>query len=272
VTTTAGRVALGAAESVASDATSPTSTTGQALFSGIVQPQDEWVLTPGLGTTRRAISLRVFDPGSRAASVTISVPVIGASPIEITAQVPAGEVRTIALPSSTTPTGKATTSSGSQAGQPVRRFEGPITVRAAEGVGIVISRTAVLTTGSHYETVAFAEVTSVPAKEWVVPATGSATSVSGGVVVSNPGRDPVEVEVIELSTDAGAPRTTTLTVPSDATMTAAVHLSASETTVSGIVIVASGLVVAEQDFYAAAVPHEVVPIAPGPVDGIPVTG
>jgi hypothetical protein len=272
VTTTAGRVALGAAETVASDTTSTTSTSGQALFIGLVQPRDEWVLTPGLGTTRRSISLRVYDPGSRAASVTISVPVIGAPPIEITAEVPAGEVRAIDLPSSTAPGAKAPKGSASQIGPVVLRFEGPITVRTAEGVGIVVSRTAVLTTGHHYQTVAFSEATSLPAKEWVVPASESRTAVSGGVVISNPGRDPVEVEVIELSTDAGAPITTTLTVPNGATMTAAVHLSASERTVSGILIVAGGLVVAEQDFYAVGTPNEVVPVAPGPVDGIPVVG
>lgn len=272
VTTTAGRVALGAAERVASDATSITSTSGQALLIGLVQPRDQWVLTPGLGTTRRSISLRVYDPGSRAASVTIAVPVIGAAPIEITAEVPAGEVRAIDLPSSTAPAPKAPKGSGSQAGRAVLRFEGPITVRTAEGVGIVVSRTAVLTTGHHYETVAFSEATSFPAKEWVVPATESGAAVSGGVVISNPGRHPVEVKVIELSADAGAPITTTLTVPSGATMTAAVQFSASERTVSGILVIAGGLVVAEQDFYALGTPNEVVPVAPAPVDGIPVVG
>jgi hypothetical protein len=216
--------------------------------------------------------LRVYDPGSRAASVTIAVPVIGAAPIEITAEVPAGEVRAIDLPSSTAPAPKAPKGSGSQAGRAVLRFEGPITVRTAEGVGIVVSRTAVLTTGHHYETVAFSEATSFPAKEWVVPATESGAAVSGGVVISNPGRHPVEVKVIELSADAGAPITTTLTVPSGATMTAAVQFSASERTVSGILVIAGGLVVAEQDFYALGTPNEVVPVAPAPVDGIPVVG
>jgi hypothetical protein len=273
VTTTAGSVAVGASETVASDASASTSASGHALVIGIGQPRDRWVLSPGLGATGRTVGLRVYDPGSRAATVAISSPVEGRSPIEITEEVPAGEVRAIELPVPAAPLAKTPKTSGIEQHAPTA--EGPIVVQTARGVGVVVSRIAALTVGNHEETVALAAVTSAPASDWVVPATASGASVAGGIVISNSGLEAVEVEVVGLTARGGAASVTRLSkliVPPRASTTAFVHLPASGATFSGVFVRASAHVVVEQDLYALSTPHEVVPLAPVPVEGVPVVG
>jgi len=282
VTTTAGRVAVGAYETVASDPTARTSVTGAALVIGIDHPQDQWVLTPGLGTTRRAVALRVYDPGSRPASVTVSSPVAGGPAIEETDEVPAGEVRAIELlapAAGSTATGTAsTTSTTSGAGSraATAAVEGPIVVRAARGVGVVVSRIAVLTLGVHYQTVAFAAVTSVPADDWVLPAIASGTTLAGGVVVSNPGLASVTVEVEGFGAAAGAGGAVrqlgTLTVAAGASATESFALVGSGAGLSGVLVRSGAQVVVEQDFYALGTHDDDVSIAPVPVEGIPLVG
>jgi hypothetical protein len=282
VTTTAGRVAVGAYETVASDPTARTSVTGEALVIGIDHPQDQWVLTPGLGTTRRAVALRVYDPGSRPASVTVSSPVAGGPAIEETDEVPAGEVRAIELlapAAGSTATGTAsTTSTTSGAGSraATAAVEGPIVVRAARGVGVVVSRIAVLTLGVHYQTVAFAAVTSVPADDWVLPAIASGTTLAGGVVVSNPGLASVTVEVEGFGAAAGAGGAVRqlgkLTVAAGASATESFALVGSGAGLSGVLVRSGAQVVVEQDFYALGTHDDDVSIAPVPVEGIPLVG
>jgi len=274
VTTTAGSVAAGASETIASDATATTSASGSALVIGIGAPQDRWVLTPGLGMARRTVGVRVYDPGPHAAIVTISSPVKGRSPIEITQVVPAGEVRAIDLPA---PPGSVKKEPNAPArghgASPVA--EGPIVVATARGVGVLVSRIAALTVGSHAETVAFAAVSSVPANNWVVPAAATGTSASGGIVISNPGLETVHVEVAGFSPGGGAASTTQfakLTIPPMASATAPLFLPASEASFAGVLVTASGQVVAEQDFFALGTPHDPVPVTPVPVEGIPVIG
>jgi hypothetical protein len=233
------------------------------------------VLTPGLGATRRTLGLHVYDPGPRAATVTISSPVGGEPPIEITEEVPAGEVRAVVLPSPAAPVRKSPEIAGARQHQAQPPAEGPIVVRTAEGVGVVVSRIAVLVVGHHEVTVAFTDVTSMPANDWVVPATASGASVAGGIVISNSGLQQVEVELIGLTARGGAASITqlsTLTVPPSASAAASIHLPASGGSYSGVLVIASARVVVEQDLYGLGTLHEIVPVAPLPVEGVPVTG
>jgi hypothetical protein len=273
VTTTAGSVAVGASETFASDVTASTSASGRALVIGIGRAQDRWVFTPGLGATSRTVGLRLYDPGSRAASVTISSPVTGEPPIEITEEVPAGDVRGVQLPLPVAALPRAQRTSRTPRVPPA--VEGPIVVQTAEGVGIVVSRIAVLTVEAHEETVAFAAVTSMPSIGWVVPALASGESVAGGIVISNPGFEPVEDEIVGLTARGGRAsviEVSRLTVAPGASTTAPVSLPASPAVFSGLLVTASAPVVVEQDLYAVSTPHEVVPISPVPVEGVPVVG
>jgi hypothetical protein len=273
VTTTAGSVAVGASETFASDVTATTSASGRALVIGIGRAQDRWVLTPGLGTTSRTVGLRLYDPGSRAATVTISSPVSGEPPIEITVEVPAGDVRAVQLPVPVAALAKTQTTSRRRAPRVSPAVEGPIVVQTAEGVGILVSRIAVLTVGVHEETVAFAAATSVPAIAWVVPATASGESVAGGIVISNSGLEPVEAAVVGLTGRGGSVlEVSRVTVAPGASSTVPVSLPASGAPFSGLLVTASAPVVVEQDLYAVSTPHEVVQVSPVPVEGVPVIG
>jgi hypothetical protein len=274
VAATAGRIATGASETVGSDPTAATAITGRALVVGIGQPRDRWVLTPGLGTVESSTGVRVYDPGSRSATVTIFSPVGGRAPIEITEEVPAGQVRTVELPVPAAPAGRTQKTSGlpSKAAAPV---EGPIVVQTAEDVGVVVARIATLTLGAHEEAVAFAAASSVPANVWVVPAIAFGVSVAGGIVISNTGIGSTQVEITRLGSGSGAAGATglsTLTIGPGASTTASVGSPVAGTTFSGLLVTASAPVVVEQDLYALSTPHETVPVMPAPVEGIPVTG
>jgi hypothetical protein len=143
-------------------------------------------------------------------------------------------------------------------------------------VGVVVSRISVLTLGAHYQTVAVAAVTSVPSEDWVLPTTGSGTALAGGIVVSNPGLGSVIVEVEAIGLAAGSGATTRqlrmLTVAGGASATASFRLAGLEASISGVLVRSDAKVAVEQDFYALGSSDEAVPMAPVPVEGIPIIG
>jgi hypothetical protein len=271
VSTTIGRVALGAAETVASDPTATTATNGQALLVGVALPQDTWVMTPGLGQITRTVAVNVYDPGSRPARVTIASPVPGRPLTEISVVVPAGGVREVVLP---LPTG------GSSLGHAALPVEGPIVVRTAEGVGVVVARIAVQHLGSHTETLALAAGTAQPSDGWILPATsGSATTtvppLGGGLVFSNPGAKPTVLQLSELTTAGGSsslPLLKTVTLAGGSSLTVALPLPLKATGFAGLLVTAGAPVVAEQDFYAVGTAQQPIPVAPVPTLGVAVTG
>lgn len=276
-TTSVGRVVLGAYESTASDSTAATALSGQALLIGVAAPRATWVMTPGLGGPDRTVAINVYDPGSRSASVTISseatsTAVHGRPMTEISSVVPAGEVREITLP---LPNARM---ASSKTTRHVILLQGPMLVRAAGGVGIVVARSALLQVSAHAQTLAVVAATAGPARDWLLPAASSTNSrspeqaLSGGVVISNPGPARVEVALVEL-TAGGTPSSRllrTLVVPAEATETVGLHLPIPAVSFAGLEVNASSPVVAEQDCYALGTPRYVLPIAPVPVEGVPV--
>jgi hypothetical protein len=272
-TTSVGRVALGASESVEADSTAKTTVTGHGLLIGIATPQDTWVMTPGLGQRLRTVSVRVYDPGPRAANVTISSPAAGRPLTEITATVPAGQVREILLP-------LPSVSSSKSGAKPAGLLqEGPIVVRSAEGVGVVVARIAVDQVTARSQTVSFLAGTADPSGEWLLPAGWDATitsttpAPSSVLLICNPGSKRVDVKVVQL-TSAGTPNLTSLTTVSVAaggTATVALHLVGATTSFAGLDIIANGPVVAEQDYDVAATSRTTAAVAPAPVGGLPVT-
>ncbi|MGA8679112.1 MAG: hypothetical protein ABSB54_12520 [Acidimicrobiales bacterium] len=268
-TTSVGRVAMGASESIESDSTAATVVSGQALLIGVATPNDAWVMTSGLGQPLRTVSVRVYDPGSRAASVTIFCPVVGKPLTEITAVVPAGEVRAVTLP-------LPTASNTSRGKAPPPLVAGPIVVRTAEGVGVVVARIVVRQDTPRSQTVSVVAATANPADDWLVPAGSGtsvavATSVAGSLVVSNAVSAPADLEVDQLAAagQSNAATLTTLTVAAGGTGT--VKLQLAGTSFAVLEVRASSPVVIEQD-YSPASASDTAPVGPTPVEGIPVIG
>jgi hypothetical protein len=297
-TTSVGRIDLGASETVASDSTASTSVSGQALLIGIAAPQQTWVMTPGLSGSDRTVAVDLYDPGSRPASVTMSSSVPGRPLIEVSATVPAGEVRQVGLPAPTaTPSSSHTSGSHKSARNPTvpPPVEGAVIVRTAEGVGLVVARVATQRSGAHSETVATVAATAEASDGWVLPvssgqsATGTAAHstsstsgqgtrstqpLGGALLISNPGPATVEVHVMELS--AAAPlsvvRLTTVSVVAGGTSTVTLQLRLTGPPFAGLQVDASSAVVAEADLYARSATGQALAIAPVPLEGIPVIG
>jgi hypothetical protein len=271
VSTTIGRVALGAAETVASDPTAATAINGQALLVGVAVPQDTWVMTPGLGQITRTVAVDVYDPGPRSAAVTIVSPVLGRPLSEISVVVPAGGIRQVELP---LPTG------GSPIGNVPLGVEGPIVIRTAEGVGVVVARVAVQHLGPHTETVALAAGTAQPSDDWILPVTsGSATTtvppLGGGLVFSNPGSKPAVLRLYELTTAAGSSslqQLRTLTLAGGSSVKVVLRLPIAGADFAGLLVNSGTPIVAEQDFYARGTVQHPVAVAPVPTLGVAVTG
>jgi hypothetical protein len=273
-TTSVGRLVLGASETLAADATANIAISGQALLIGVATPQDTWVMPAGLAQPGRSVSMSVYDPGRRPATVTISCAVAGHSLVEITDTVSAGGVREILLPF------PAATSSASKSKAPSLPVDGPIVVRTAQGVGVVVARVATRRVSAHAETVALSVGTANPADDWLLPAssppaTAQTPGIAGGIVVSNPSPSGVQVEVLQLTTAGGSgpSQVATVTVAPDSSATVKFRLlaPAGGPSFAGLEVRASSTVVVEQDFFAVAGTSGPALDVPAPVQGIPVT-
>lgn len=270
-TTSAGRLVFGALESVESDVTAATSIRGGGLAVGVASPEETWTMTPGLELTGRTVSVRIFDPGSRAASVTVTCPVTGKPAIELTSTVAAGRVRDLELPFAAL--------APSRTGAPAALPAGPITVRSAQGVGVVVSRQTVEQTGLHAETVAVLSPSARAATAWVLPVSaapavlGSGVTAAGGIVVANDGAQPAVVQVVQLpaSGSANLSRLRTFSLAPGVTSAVGLRLPPkSGAATAGIEVLASSPVLVEGDFYALGTAQLPVSILPLPVEGIPV--
>ncbi len=271
-TTSVGRLVLGASTSAEADITAATSLTGGGLLVGIAAPQQTWTMASGLELAGRTVSVRVFDPGPRATSVTITCPVAGRATIELTATVAAGRVRDVPLPFAAL--------APSRSGRPAALPAGPITVRSAEGVGVVVSRQTVEQVGPHAETVALLSPSAQPAARWVLPASSSAQAVAGGVtiaggvVVANGGGVTASVTVLELTASGPSHLRSLRTfavAPGRATAIGLRLPPESGTAFAGLEVVSTVPVVAEADFYAVGPPQHPAPVMALPVEGVPVT-
>lgn len=273
--TTVGRVVLGAYETVVSDPTATPALHGQALVVGVGSPRSSWVMTPGPAARGGTVSLDVYDPGSRAADVSISSSAAssqatGRPVVEISAIVPAGDVREITLPSPTVASARTSKASSR------RILGGPIVLRVARGVGVVVARSDVQQVAVRAQTVALLAATCEPASEWLLPgapATSTAGSLPerGDIVVSNPGAAQARIEVLRLST-AGPPGRSQLAVLSLApgtTVTLALSLPAHGTASAGLELISSSPVVAEQDLSTVGPHRRANLVAPAPLEGIP---
>ena len=270
-TASTGRLVLGAWETLEADTTATTSVTGQALLLGVATAQSSWVMSPGSGQPDRSVRRRVFDPGSRPSTVTISVPVAGYPLSEISAVVPPGGVREILLPL------PAPVSSGSSKRKAPPAVEGPIVVRTAEGVGIVIARVAVARVSAHADTVGVMAATANPASAWLVPAVTEtplppgSTALAGGLVISNPGTSAVRVAVSQMSTSGAVlSPLTQVTVAAGSTRFVVVRITSTGGSFAGYELSAVSEVEVEQGFYAVGTPSAPIPFSPAPVAGIPV--
>lgn len=269
-TTSVGRLVLGASASVESDVTATTSSSGGGLLVGTAAPQQTWTMASGLELPGRTVSVRVFDPGPLPTRVTITCPVVGRPTIELSATVAAGRVEDVALPFAAL--------APSRSGLPAALGAGPITVRSAEGVGVVVSRETVEEVALHAETVALLAPSAQAADAWVLPATSNAdavaagTTLAGGVVVANGGATAATVTVLQLSTGGSAGRTLrTLTLPAGGAVAVDLRLPpAGGTAFAGIEVESTAPVVTETDFSAVGTSQRPVPTLPMPVEGIPV--
>lgn len=271
-TTSVGRLVLGASETLAADATANIAVSGQALLIGVATPQDTWVMAAGLAQPGRSVSMSVYDPGTRPATVTISCAVAGHSLVEITETVAAGGVRAILLPF------PAATSSGSKKATSLP-VDGPIVLRTAQEVGVVVARIAIRRVSAHAETVALSAATANPADDWLLPATSppataQTVAIAGGLVVSNPGTSAVQVSVLQLTASGGSVplQVTTVTIAPDSSATVKLGLlaPAGGPFFAGLEVRAGSTVVVEQDFFAVSGTSGPGLDVPAPVQGIPV--
>ncbi|MHB1771462.1 MAG: DUF5719 family protein [Acidimicrobiales bacterium] len=273
--TSVGRVVLGAYETVASDPTAATALHGQALVLGIGSPRSSWVMTPGPAARGGTVSLDVYDPGSREAEVSISSSsassqATGQPVVEISAIVPAGEVREITLPSPTVASARTAKASSRQA------LRGPIVLRVAGGVGVVVARSDVQQVAARTQTVALLAATCELASEWLLPV-ASTTSAAGAlpehgdIVISDPGAAQARIEVLQLTTAGplGRSQLATLSLAPGTTATLALSLPAHGTAFAGLELISSSPVVAEQDFSPVGPHRRAVLVAPAPLQGIP---
>lgn len=261
VAATAGQVAVGATETQSGGAAS-----GQALVIASDETRDTWVLGPGLDVPGRTVAVRVYDPSERQATVTISSPVSGGPSIDLTAGVPAGGALTVELP--------LAPARPSSRGRPVPRvIEGPITIRSADGVGIVVARLTVVPAGSGTSAVSYIAGTSWPSLLSIVP--GRQAAGGSAIVLANPGVVAATVQLTSLpsSTAGGTVEGRVfgrLTLPPGGRETfdlgavsagAAIEVSASEA------------IVAESERYPVApAGSSPLPIQPEPAGAVPLSG
>jgi hypothetical protein len=265
VAATVGRVVAGGAESQGAAA----SVSGEALLLGVQRPQPVWTFAPGPLTSGRITLVRVYDPGTKPAAVTISSTVPGHPAMEITAVVPAAGVRAIALP---LPTGGGSTGSG-RASAKGRLIEGPIVVRSAESVGVVVARMTSLPVGGHGQIATNLAVTSGPASDWVLPTLSAQVPLVGSIEVANPSTRTAQVTVLELTVANGRVElrsigTATVRPGSSATVRVSISTSGSA---EGFFVRATGDVVVEQDLVIASTAQGALPLGLSPLEGIPAT-
>jgi len=268
VAATVGRVVVGAAET--QGATQNMS--GQALMLGVQRPQPAWIFAPGPLASGRVSFVRVYDPGPRQATVTISSPIAGHAPMEITAVIPAEGVRAIALPLP----GAAHTASGQQeTTSKARVVEGPIVVRSAQSVGVVVARVASVPAGGPSQTMTNVAVTSGPATSWVLPTVPAQVPLVGLVEVSNPGRSSVRVHVTEMPATRGrsqSPPSRTVTVGAGATVGVSLSIPVSGSSFGALFVSATAPVVVEEDLAILSTVRGTPPLALCLLEGVPVIG
>ncbi len=257
VMATAGQVAIGAGETVSSG-----SATGQSLVIGSYQTRAAWFLSPGMEVPGRTVAVRVYDPGTRAATVTISSPVVGGPSVDLTAVVPGEGALTVALPLATSRPKTPTTA-------PVQVTEGPITVRTAEGVGVVVARVVAVPLTGMASSVSYLAATSWPVATSVVP--GRQEAVGTTLVLADPGSSGATVEVATLPPEGLASRLVArLTVQAGGRTS--LELSSGEAG-SALLVTATEAIVAETVRYPIS-PHSTttLPVQPQEVAAVPVSG
>jgi hypothetical protein len=267
VSVSVGRVAVGAAETEAPNAR----VSGSGLLIAVDQTAGVWVMPPGVIRAGRSVAVRIFDPGVRSAMVTISSPLAGRAPIELTDNLAAGGVLDVSLPLRASATKKGKASSPAAAGAPA--VEGPIVVRtrpreisSADGVGVVVSRITALPYAGQDQAATFAAATSVPSRQWVLPAATGVFGKSGlreDLVLSNPNNAAASAEVEVLRAGSGA--VSTIAIPANSTATVAVGSSRGHV-LGAVLVLASASVTAEAEIFAS---HGA--FRPSPVEGVPIT-
>jgi hypothetical protein len=259
VSASVGRVAVGAAETEAPNGR----VSGSGLLIAVDQTASVWVMPPGVIRAGRSVAVRIFDPGVRSAMVTISSPLAGRAPIELTDNLVAGGVLDVSLPLRASATKKGKASSPAAAGAPA--VEGPIVVRTAEGVGVVVSRITALPYAGQDQAATFAAATSVPSRRWVLPAATGVFGKSGlreHLVLSNPHNAVASARVEVLRAGSGA--VSTIAIPANSTATLAVGSSRGHL-LGAVLVLASASVIAEAEIFAS---HGA--FRPSPVEGVPI--
>jgi hypothetical protein len=196
VTASVGQVAVGASE-----AQSSAGSTGSALVIGAYRASTTWTVGAGFSVLGRTAGIRLYDPGSAAATVSILSPVSGGPSVNLTAGVPAGGVITVQVPVTIAPP-------KSPKAAPIA--EGPIIIRSAQNVPIVVARIVSSPLAGGVKAVNYLAVTAQPAPIWVLPAAGRG---GGVVVVANPGAASINVSLDGTKTSGGLKGLVGLTVP-----------------------------------------------------------
>jgi hypothetical protein len=252
VSATVGQVAVGTLETQSS-----TGSTGESLEIGEDQLSTVWTLTPGVMVLGRTVAIRVYDPSTRATTVSISSPVSGGPSIDLTASVAAEGARTILLPPSISQRPKA-------GAPPI--VEGPIVIRTSEGVGVAVARLGAADVASRLMAVGtMAATAAAPESQWLLPDSGAAGEA---IVAANPGKTTVNVELYGLSASGGGLKgITQITLPPQARKTFVVL----GTSYSALFLSASQQFVVDAGAEATQGLTR-VPAGASPVEAIPVLG
>jgi hypothetical protein len=207
VTAVAGQLAAGVAEVNLSTQTHTTAASPTALFTGVGATASSWELPPsppasaGAAAVISAPSVRIFDPGTAPAVVSVSKSAPGGAAASITETVPAGNVVSILVPVPQVP--RATAGKSKQhhplphATTPA--LGAPIMVRSAHGVGVVVALAGAPTAHSSGIAATSFVATAAASTGAVLAGSVSTPTVRDALVMSNPGGAVVTVTISELS-------------------------------------------------------------------------
>jgi len=278
VSAVAGQLAVGAAEVNLSTEQHATVTSPTALFIGVGEAAPSWDLPPpqpasaGTAAAITMPSVRVFDPGSAPAVVSVSESAPGAAGASITETVPAGRVVAIPVPvpELAQAAHKPKKHRGPQhAAAPV--FDAPITVRSARGVGIVVALAGAPTAHSSGIAATSFVATAGSSTGAVVLGAISTPTVRDALVLSNPGSGAATATISELAVSANstpsgsgasAPPAAvlgTVNVPAGGGASVALSAYLSDTPALALVVRSSAPVVVSQVFVVAKTTKTTVP-------------
>ncbi|MGO9198486.1 MAG: hypothetical protein ACLQK4_15330 [Acidimicrobiales bacterium] len=159
---------------------------GQELAVGIGQLLTRWLMPLGPAGHGDTEAVRIFDPGTRRALVTVRTSAAGVKPATMSVAVSPGQTVTVSAPVVSGATASALTSGG------------VVTVTSAGGVGIVVEHETYGTLTKTRVTLVSSSPTDVAAATWVLPGMVQSPTVDGQVSLTDAGTKAVSVAIEEI--------------------------------------------------------------------------